>query len=89
MKRSTALTSTLAARQQREAFVLQRGTVAIYKGVGQPLWGSDVEVPGWLASVLLDTSARDFLGTGALKAAPWDLLASVFLEALGTKTSAR
>ena len=68
--------------------MLQRGTVAIYKGVGQPLWGSDVEVPGWLASVLLDTSARDFLG-GALKAAPWDLLASVFLEALGTKTRAR
>ena len=65
--------------------MLQRGTVAMYKGVGQPLWGSDVEVPGWLASVLLDTSARDFLGA----AAPWDLLASVFLEALGTKTSAR
>ena len=61
----------------------------MYKGVGQPLWGSDVEVPGWLASVLLDTSARDFLGAGALKAAPWDLFASVFLEALGTKTSAR
>ena len=62
MKRSAALTSTLAARQQRnEAFVLQRGTVAIYKGVGQPLhrlWVQTARVESrWLASVLLAASA--------------------------------
>ena len=61
---------------------VERGTVAIYKGVGQPLWGSDVEVPGWLASVLLDTSARDFRSREpAPRPGTWPM---DVLEALGT-----